>query len=925
MTKKIAKIEVIRPGSNPDVDTDFNTEVRNHVIDHTKELYGEANVASIGTFNTLAAKGSFKAMCTIYEVPFAQANKITELIPPPIEGVECKIEDIFDPSSSRYSEGVDFRNATSGDEWKKIVDGARAIAGRNKSTGVHPCGIVISAKPLIGTVPLQVRQNDGLVVSQWSYPELESLGLIKMDFLGLDTVDLIQSSVEYIIRSGKPVPNMVEIAHGTMDDKKTFEMLGRGESIGTFQLASPGVQDLLKKMKPTEINDIVATTALFRPGPMGMLSHVKYADRKNGREAYDYPVHPSFKDSPLEEILGKTYGLVVYQEQILQIANQIGGMTLQEGDDLRKAMGKKIIAKMVSMKPKFMEGGARFGYPEDAMQILWDTCAEFAKYGFNRAHSVGYGILAYQTAFLKANYPVEYISALIAQNVNNKDKILAFLQEARRMNLKVGSVDINVSEMRVAPDFSGLSEFDIVYGLSGVNAVSQDMAKIIIKEREANGLYSSVQDLINRNYPLGVTNRKIYENLAKAGAFDSFNVSRKGVVENLTSMLSEAKTKESKGASLFDMFSGTETSINSIDLSSLPEYGHVEKLKMEADVIGLYLTSHPLANVGPGLSKVMTTNIKTLLKTQSQSTVTIAGSLTEINKKILKRGGKSINITIDDGTGYISANLSREIVKGIDKKIAQDRIRKLYETGDNMVPQEMEDLAVDSTMTAIDELESNSVYVVTLTYRPGYGDSPPNARVNAITPLVLADDGSLPIRLRFIYNEKNETQMEKIEAALARSVAKRNPGPYPIHIATSRGEGQLLKENEAVFLDAIREMRNDSDNGIDLRNVETQESIDSKNSNVFGAKGSKTTKKKVKKDAVNARVWPPKKYHDPIDPPKKKIKKNPLADVIDNLKYVDSGYRADKSKRLELDIEKYLGAEGYDFGVFDAQILEDSI
>jgi len=913
-TKKIKSLYVIKPGSNPDVDSDFNTAIRPEAIEHVRELYGFDNVASIGTFQTLAAKGAFKTMCTIYEVPFAQANKIADMIPPDIEGVGCTVDDIFNPRSDRYGDAEDFRNATSGKEWTKIIEGAKALEGRNKTTGVHPCGIVISSKPLLNTVPLQVRQDDGLVVTQWTYPELESLGLIKMDFLGLDTVDLIQYSVENIRKAGKGELNMLDVINGPMDDKKTFAMLGRGETIGIFQLASEGVQKLLKNIVPTGVEDIIATTALYRPGPMGMQSHVKYADRKNGREEMDY-IHDDFKNSPLVEILGKTQGLVVYQEQVMQLASKITGFTLQEADDLRKAMGKKQMEKMLKAKPKFMEGGKLNGYSDEALQLLWDTISEFAKYGFNRAHSVAYGITAYQAAYLKANYPVEFMAALISQNIGNKDKISAFLQEARRMGLKVGSIDVNVSEVRVAPDFTGDSGFDIVFGLSGVNAVSEAVSEIIVKERTANGNYKSVQDFVTRCYALGVTNRKIYENLAKAGGFDSFDVTRRGVIENLQGLLEGAKTKGSKGADLFDLFGGgASIEAASVDLSSVKEYAHVEKLKMEADVIGLYLTSHPLDHVGPGLSKARTTTVKNLLKPLANpngfapmTTVKITGALSELIVKAARKGGKHVKITLDDGTGYIQASLSRELVKGIDKYTAQERIRKLYENGETEVAGELAEAATSTEFTVVEPLEKNSVYSVTMNFRPARGEQPLNARVIAIEKVDLSDDGSLPIRMRLLYTEKNEEMAYKLEKSLPKAIAKRNPGPYSIMLAIEPRSSSAENEN-AAYQAAIREMNEDA-------KVERIEKAQASGSSLFGATRA------VAKKGVNeyARVWPPK--YTPVDTDNSGDQLT--EERIRRVTYVDTGYKAAKSKAAELDIEKYLGIESYDFGVFDPSVLED--
>lgn len=1167
--KRIAKLEVIKPGSNPDIDSDYNTEVREIVLEEAARSHGEDKIANITTFTTLAAKGAFKAMCTIYEVPFAQSNKIASLIPKPIEGVECTVDDIFNPDSDRYNEGEEFRSATAGSEWEKIIAGARAIEGRNKAIGMHPCftegaliktdkgyksiedvsigdfvlthtntykkvmetmvnkssdiyrlktdnsiptevtgnhpfyvrsvirnhpigveglkltqphwkplneldikddligvaieedsvftidpksaaiqpvsknekymnfikevidctfsvdegeytylaeskedalrvvslvnksyrvacsideieedgllykvsfnlegnseskffyddgylwvsiseiskvekeaetynlsvlddnsytvnnliahncGIILSSKDLSSVIPLQTRQKDGRISTQWTYTDCEDLGLIKMDYLGLDTVDLIQYTVENIMRNGKTPPNMTKIIHGDMDDAKTYAMLRRGETIGVFQLASPGVMDLLRRMEAEEFEDIVAITALYRPGPMGMQSHVKYADRKTGREEIE-ALHPDFIDSPLEKILEKTQGLVTYQEQIIQIASQVAGMTLQEGDDLRKAMGKKKIAVMDKMKPLFFEGAMKNGYSEEAVTILWDTVALFAKYGFNRSHSVAYAMNAYQAAYLKANYPVEFMAALISQNIGDKDKILTFLKEARRMGLTVGTVDINVSDVRVAPDFTKKSGFDIVYGLGGVDAVSNDVAKIIVGERDKKGNFKSVQDLINRCQPLGVSNKRVYENLALAGAFDAFGISRRAVVDNLPGMISEAKTKSSKGASLFDMFSGTaDVSVQSIDLSSVEEYPYVEKLKREANVIGLYLTGHPLDRIGKGVSQIRDTTIEKLFAKNEVATVTIAGSITEIERKIMRRG-KSVSVTIDDGTGYITAFLNRDIVKGIDKLSAQEKLRKLYLAGENMVTPDVKNLAANQDFTAIPDINKNEVYVMNITFRPERGDSPSGARVNSIRPLRLASNGMLPVRIRFKATPQNEDKMKQLYKILPANLDKKIPGDYPIHVSIFRDiEKHLKTENESVYLDAISEMESDDKRGVNL--VEKASSVTKKSSagseTLIGGKA--TVKNKGKAKAVKSadlRSWPPKAVNEPL-PEKIELNRNDrLINAIETLPYKETNFTCDKSPQTRRAIEKFLGIENFDFGSFDRTILDD--
>lgn len=1275
-TKKITDIKIINAGSNPDVDSDFSNISREPSIEYVTEFYGKDNVANIVTFGTLAAKGAVKAMCTIYEIPFAQAGKIANLVPPPVEGKDCTLDDIFNPDSDRYAEGAEFREATSTFEWEKIMRGARDIEGRNKSTGVHACftadtliktsngyeninkiktgdmvlthtnsykevvetmitkdseifklsatnsipsevtgnhplyvrtiergkdkkrtlsspvwknvsdlivgddligipvnnesklpeselnlpfdnkdfwwiagrfvgdgwcedflstrnrvkkdgtpyeykrnekntiisvghndptrefliekvsqffphrisktrttdkiyinnndlfeyfqtfgqyaqnksitddvlnlpvelleefiegylsadgwfnkkdeantfstvskklvlsmtaainkvykthctvvvekrdkmiiegrevqchdkysvrfkknltkrqrsfyedgyiwaglksvekldknedtynfsvlddssyvangmiahncGIIISSQPLKNIIPLHVRQADGRVITQWTYQECESLGLIKMDFLGLDTVDLIQHSVEYIMKSGQKPPNMVELIHGEMDDPKTYKLFQESNTIGIFQFGSDMVRSLLKLVKPTHFDDLAATTAVARPGPMGMLSHIKYADRKNGREEIDF-VHKEFTGSPLEEILKNTYGLIVYQEQIIKIASEIAGMTLQEGDDLRSAMGKKKMAVMMSMRPKFFDGAMAKGYSEDAVTTLWNTVEEFAKYGFNKSHSVAYAMNSYQAAYLKANYPVQFMAALISQNVDDKKKSLSFLRETKRMGISVGTVDINLSDIKVAPDYKKESGNDILFGISGVKAVSEKMATIIVEERTKNGKYTSVKDLIERCSPLGVSSRRIYENLAKSGAFDLMGVSRKAVVDEMVNLIGDSKKSATMGESLLDMFDIEDDSIE-IDLTG-EDYPFVKRLKEEADMIGLYLTANPLDNLGPGSSKLRANTISSLLKSQRQTTVTVLGSVIEITKKKLRRG-KSIVVDIDDGVDFVTANVTREVVRGIDKTNAQQSIKKLYEAGENVVPKEIRSLALDEEIEAINDIETNSIYMINITYRPGKGDNPYVARVNWIKPLELADNGSMPIRIRFKANRENLENIKKLRRALPANLAKKRPGAYPIYTALHSGLKKESKNLDALYKKAINDMEKDERNGIDLKaTVVTVEEV--KTTNLMGNNESSAKKRgKKAKEEVMLRSWPPNvaksetRRSEATTP-------SEIADAIETLTYVDSGYTCDKNQSVELAIEKFVGIEGYDFGVFNPEILND--
>lgn len=912
--KRIAKIEVIKEGSPPDVDSDFNTEIRDRAYEHVQEIYGERNVSKVVTFGKLAAKNAFKTMCTIYEVPFATANKVASLVPEPIEGVTCSLDDIYNPDSSRYGEAAEFREAVSGSEWTKIMAGARALEGKYKSTGVHACAVIISSEPLDTVIPMKTRQEDDLLVTQWAYPECEKLGLIKFDFLNLDTVDLIQHTVEYIGLNGKEQPNMLDIIHGNMDDKSAYEIFQRGDTTGVFQFGSNTVRDFCKLMRPRDFNDIAATTALLRPGPMSMQTHISYANRKNGKEKVEQ-IHPDFNGSALETILEKTYGLCVYQEQVMQIASQIGGMSLKEGDALRKAMGKKKKDLMATMKVKFVEGGTERGFSEEALDALWNNMAEFARYGFNLSHSVAYAITAYECAYLKAHYPVEFMAALIAQSVGKKDKILNYLKEARTMGIKMGAVNINLSDVKASPDYSGTSGFDILYGIGGVDAVSNDVAEILVRERKENGPYKSVQDVVHRCLPLGVSNKKVYENLALSGAFDDFGVSRLAVVENIHSMLSEGKTKANKGESLFDMMmeddGGDANDGMEIDLRGLPEYPFVEKLQGEANVVGLYLTGHPLEKVGTGLGQASVMPISKVMQLIQNSQVNIVGSVTDIIQKT-RNNGKSIRLTIDDGTGYIEANLQQDIIKGMAKKSAQERLFRLFTNGDTSVSPEIIASAANPQYIAMKEIEKNNIYLFNISFRPSWGDAPAGARVNSVRPLKLSHGGKLPIRVR-LKSADNPKAISGNRAKLtkfAELISKKYPGDYPIYASVFTKDDTLRVVNEADYLNELVKIM---ENSSPLENPVISKKDDVDEQRTHYARGGKAKGASGKKEA--ARKLPP--FENKITT---LLNEQELAD---NVTYFDTGFRAAKTSEVEELLASKFGGERVDFGVFNDIMLED--
>lgn len=908
--KKIARIQVINGGSPPDVDSDFNTSVRDLAVQHVAELHGEKNVAGLTTFQSLAAKGTIKKLCTIYRIPFALANKVSALIPDGEEGEEVTISDLFDPTSKYYRAGEGFRMEVSGAQWTDIITSAKSMNGRYSAVGRHPCGYIISSQPIHDHAPTRFDANKGNTITQWKYEDCEKMGFIKFDFLSLDCVDIVQHTIESIIKGGGKAPNMVDLIHGPMDDPKTYELFQRGDTIGVFQFGSNIVREFCRKMQPKRFEDLAATTALMRPGPMGMQTHTRYAARNNGSEEKG-SIHPEFVGSPLDEILEPTNNLIVYQESILRIANEIAGLTLQEGDNLRKAMGKKNKVLMESKKVDFMAGGNRNGYSDEAMEALWETLAKFAEYGFNLSHSVAYAMNAYSTAYLKTHYPADFMAASLTQFSEKRDKVLELLREARSMGLKIGTVDINRSQVRVFPDHAGNSGYDIIYGLGNLSGVSNFNAGKIVQEREDNGPYTSVQDLVNRCVPLGVSNKKIYESLALGGAFDALPGTRRGIVENLNAIMNEAKTKSSKGSNLFDMFATSNESNDSsvVDLDAIEEYPFVLRQQHEAAAVGLYLSDHPLSRMGNGLSNTGAVSIEKLLQSTRSSKAVVVGCLTTVDVKT--RGGhKRISVSIDDGTDYLAAGVDRSIVKGIEVHQAREKVEKMYCEGETKVSKEIADWATNEEFSPIAPLEKNAVYIMGVTFRPGMGDNAPSARVDWVRPLVLAHDGSLPVRVRVVAKQGEEESYIQRMNNYADKVAKAHPGEFPL-MASVMQIDQLVDVNtlSGYYADLVKNMASAPTQEVKKKRVSAKSNASE--GSLFG--GAVAPEEAPKEEVF--RTLPPKASKG-----SKRIPENVLADIVD---YYDTGVRISKSAVVEELLSKRFGGERIDFGVFNAGMMED--
>lgn len=814
----IEKIFVKIPGSAPDIDTDFHTEGRDEVVQYCIDKYGEENVANIITFGTFKARSSFKAMCTIYGVPPSAANKASSLIDD-----SASLKELMDPSSPRYNESIDFRRAIDNPMYDEVVDMAIHLENRISETGVHPCGVIISSQPLAGIIPTQVRQRDGKVITQWEYPELEALGLIKMDFLGLDLINTIQQTLENIKLTNesaqdeslkREIPNMREIIMGEMNDPETYKNLQEGNTIGIFQLGSPGVRELLRQAKPQNFMEIANITALYRPGPMKSGAHIQYANRKSGVEEVSY-IHEDFIGTEVQEILEETFGLLIFQEQIMLIAGRYAGMTPYETDRLRSAIGKKKMDVMMEMKPKFVEGCLARGASKEAVDTLWETIEVFGQYGFNKSHSVSYAINIYQTIYLKTHYPREFMAAVIQQGFGSP-KLREYIQEAVRMGLRIGPVDINNSQVQMASaGIDPTNAYDIVFGFSGVKNLNVNLAEAIVKERNENGNYKSVADFVTRilkSYPITAAP---LANLAIAGAFDSFGVSRKLVAEKAKMLIDSSSKKAQQGASLFDMLGGSAPAMGVTEAIEITgeDYDYNEKIKLEADRIGMFVSGHPTAKLGHIAKMYKPVKFSDIIeKAKGKETYHVMGTITQIKTKTNKSGNRSIAVLLDDGSSAFGVYLPKHLVQSLQKGEELERIREAQEKGEKVdtsnYSQQLIDIMRDENIKPMEPLILNEAYVFKVGLR-GWGDSK-SIVIHGIKRLHTAPDGSLPYEVRVT----SESQVKLIED-VAKNHFDKNGSYIKIHFVD--GTSVILDTRVKLSLEFIMDM----ENAIGKRNIIT--------------------------------------------------------------------------------------------------------
>jgi len=658
--------------SMPDIDLDFDERRRGEMIKYATEKYGEDRVAQIITYGTIKSKQSIKDSTRVLGYPYAIGEKLTKALPPSIMGKDISLAGVFDPKDPRYGEASEFRSLYESDpDLKKVVDTARGLEGLKRQWGVHAAGVILSREPLLDVIPIHRRENDGAIITQFDMGACEATGLLKMDFLGLRNLSVLDDALENI-RANRGETVVLEKL--SLDDKKTYELLSRGETLGVFQLDGGPMRSLLKSLAPDHFGDISAVIALYRPGPMGENAHNNYADRKNKRKPIE-PIHPDLEE-PLSEILDDTFGLIVYQEQVMAIAQRVAGFSLGRADLLRKAMGKKNKEILDKEYIPFSQGMKANGFKDSAIERLWETLIPFSDYAFNRAHSAGYGLVSYWTAFLKANYPTEYMAALLTSVRDDKDKSALYLSECRRMGIKVLPPDVNESNVEYTPRGA-----DIRFGLAAIRNVGEGVVNLIKQARENKGRFSSFGDFLAK-VDGSVCNKKTIESLIKGGAFDSLGSPRKGLMAvHLLAIDSVSEAKRAEAIGQFDLFgSHSESGIATVELD-IPneEWDKATLLNYEREMLGLYVSDHPLLGVEGVLRSSSDISISELADEENgvDRTVTIAGLITGIQRKVSRQGASWAIVSVEDLEGSIDVMFFSNTYNQYAMSLVEDRVVKI--------------------------------------------------------------------------------------------------------------------------------------------------------------------------------------------------------------------------------------------------------
>ncbi len=631
--------------SMPDIDMDFDERRRGDMIRYATEKYGEDKVAQIITYSTIKAKAAIRDSARVLGLPYAVGDRVSKLMPAPLLGRDVSLGDCFDSTAERYQEAGELRRAYDEDpEVRRVLDTARGLEGLKRQAGVHAAGVVICRDPLTEHIPVWRREADGAVITQFDMGAVEKLGLLKMDFLGLRNLTVLEDCLVHVRDNRGEEVVLEELP---LDDPAAYDLLCRGDSIGVFQLEGGPMRSLLRSMQPRTFEHISAVLALYRPGPMAANAHNDYADRKNGRKPI-VPIHREL-EVPLAEILGDTYGLIVYQEQVMAIAQQLAGYTLGQADLLRRAMGKKKKSIIDKEFVPFRDGMRANGYSDAAISTLWEILVPFSDYAFNKAHTAGYGLVSYWTAYLKAHYPSEYLAALLTSVKDNRDQSALYLHECRRMGIKVLPPDVNESDLNYTPRGT-----DIRFGLSAVRNIGENVVNSIVATRRGRGRYTGFHDFLGK-VEAGVCNKRIVESLIKAGAFDSLGHTRKGLIEvhaqSIDAFLVDKREQES-------LFAAVEEDLGDpLDAIEIPlgEWDKKTLLNFEREMLSLYVSDHPLLGIEHLLGSLTDARVADLSAgtVPDGQVVTVGGILAALARKVTKRGDSYAQGVLEDLEGAV--------------------------------------------------------------------------------------------------------------------------------------------------------------------------------------------------------------------------------------------------------------------------------
>jgi DNA polymerase-3 subunit alpha len=762
----------------PDIDMDFDSRYRDEMISYAARKYGRDHVAQIITFGTIKARNAVRDAARVLGYPYGVGDKIAKAMPPLVMGRDTPLKYCFE-ENPKYADGykaaAELRAMAETDpDVKRVVQVAKGLEGLKRSDGIHAAAVVITKDPLTTYLPIQRKPEaggkaeDAPIVTQFEMHGVEELGLLKMDFLGLRNLDVITDTVEMVRATKDPT---FDIDTVSLEDLKVFELLQRGDTMGVFQLESPPMRALMRALAPTSFDDVAAIVALYRPGPMSVNMHYDYADRKNDRQKVEY-FHEDAK-----AVLGDTYGLMIYQESVMRVAQKFAGYSLAEADNLRKAMGKKSREVMAAARQAFEDGCENTGYGRVLGKELFDIIEPFADYAFNKSHAFGYGLVAYQTAYLKAHYPVEYMACLLTSVKSNLDKAAVYLSDARATGVKVLTPDINVSVLDFAavaakdvPPEVGLpagSPGAITFGLSAIRNVGDQLVRTLLEERERNGPYASFHEFVERA-PETVLNKRTVESLIKAGAFDSMGHPRKGLLmvfeQIIDGTLVRRRERDQGVMSLFgDM--GAENDHGFDERVTIPphEFDKSDRLKFEKEMLGLYISDHPLLGVEAALRRKVECSIAEATEREDGTTLILGGVITNLARKFTKKGDQMAVFILEDLDATIEATVFPRV---------------LMEQGHKLI-----DDAIVTVRGRIDKRDETRIGFM----------------VQDVQILEGLDTGNAPpLRLRVPATSLNELKIHQI-----RKILREHPGDSPVYLHIGQGKVLRLSDEFRVDLDRV--------------------------------------------------------------------------------------------------------------------------